>query len=241
MQAQEKAAKGKALISIKGLPQGLVFYFNTKAGEFKDLCAALEEKLLEQGNFFAGAIYFLRPESPFSPGEERIIHEIMSAYRLEKGSEEASKPAPDSEIPGASAEYNEGHCFYHAQKGDSVMLMRSLRSGQQVAVKGNAVLLGDVNSGAELKASGHIIVMGNCRGILHAGAEGDREAFIVAYRLQAHQIRIADTAALIAPPPKGRAPQVQKAALEGDTIVVRDYPAFKHIAKAEGLGRGGKT
>ncbi len=220
------------LISIKGTPKGLVFNFNTKDGEFKDICAQLEEKLLEGGDFFNGATYFLNPQSPFSEGEIRIITEIMHANSLIKGRVEEKKQK--TKDPSPSIHPNEDSFICYAQNGDTVLLTRSLRSGQQAAVKGNAVLIGDINIGAELKASGHIIVMGSCRGIVHAGAEGDRNAFIIAYKLIAPQLRIADTSALIAPAPKGFNLPVQKATLEGNTIIVKDYEQakLKNIAGA---------
>lgn len=68
----------------------------------------------------------------------------------------------------------------------------SLRSGQRIEEDGSIVILGDVNAGAEVIASDNIIVLGNLRGLAHAGAKGNRQAIIGAGRLDAVQIRISN-------------------------------------------------
>lgn len=68
----------------------------------------------------------------------------------------------------------------------------SLRSGQKMEVDGSLVILGDVNSGAEVIAADNIIVLGNLRGLAHAGAKGNKQAIIAAGNIDAVQIRIAN-------------------------------------------------
>jgi hypothetical protein len=63
-------------------------------------------------------------------------------------------------------------------------------------IKGNVVVIGDVNPGAHIKAAGSVIILGTVRGIIHAGASGDYGAFIAAYKMQPSQLRIGDTLAL---------------------------------------------
>ena len=77
------------------------------------------------------------------------------------------------------------------QGGDTVMMSRNLRSGQKFFTRGNIVVLGDINPGAEVIAGGSILVMGALRGVAHAGALGDEEAVIAAFRLNPTQLRIA--------------------------------------------------
>lgn len=68
----------------------------------------------------------------------------------------------------------------------------SLRSGQKIEVEGSLVIIGDVNSGAEIIASDNIIVLGALRGLAHAGAKGNKQAIIAAGLLDTVQIRIAN-------------------------------------------------
>ena len=68
----------------------------------------------------------------------------------------------------------------------------SLRSGQKMETEGSLVILGDVNSGAEVMASDNIVVLGALRGLAHAGAKGNKQAIISAGLLDTVQIRIAN-------------------------------------------------
>ena len=68
----------------------------------------------------------------------------------------------------------------------------SLRSGQKLEIEGSVVIIGDVNSGAEVIASDNIVVLGNLRGLAHAGAKGNKQAIIAAGLLDTVQIRIAN-------------------------------------------------
>ena len=58
--------------------------------------------------------------------------------------------------------------------------------------EGSLVILGDVNSGAEVMASDNIVVLGHLRGLAHAGAKGNKRAIIAAGRLDAVQLRISN-------------------------------------------------
>ena len=52
--------------------------------------------------------------------------------------------------------------------------------------------MGDVNGGAEVIAEGNVVVLGNLRGFAHAGAKGNRSAFVAAETIEPTQLRIAD-------------------------------------------------
>ncbi len=75
---------------------------------------------------------------------------------------------------------------------NTILVQRTLRSGQSIRYAGNIVILGDVNPGAEVTATGNVIVMGALRGVVHAGASGDEKAVVMAFRLQPTQLRIAN-------------------------------------------------
>ena len=68
----------------------------------------------------------------------------------------------------------------------------SLRSGQRLEVDSSVVIIGDVNAGAEVIATDNIVVIGNLRGLAHAGAKGNKEAIIAASTLDAVQLRISN-------------------------------------------------
>lgn len=68
----------------------------------------------------------------------------------------------------------------------------SLRSGQRIEYEGSLVIIGDVNAGAEVIAGENIMILGELRGLAHAGAKGNRNAIIATNKIDCPQIRIAD-------------------------------------------------
>lgn len=69
--------------------------------------------------------------------------------------------------------------------------IRMVRSGQVLDVKGHVLLIGDVNPGGMIRATGNIYILGYLRGIAHAGASGNEEAVVCAAFMEPRQIRIA--------------------------------------------------
>jgi septum site-determining protein MinC len=94
----------------------------------------------------------------------------------------------------------------------------TLRGGQALHNLGNIVVIGDVNPGAELVASGDIVVFGALRGVAHAGAHGDRSARVIALELAPTQLRIATAIATSDGGGTARGPE--HAAIVDDRIVV---------------------
>ena len=68
----------------------------------------------------------------------------------------------------------------------------SLRSGMKIEYEGSLVILGDINPGAEVIAEDNIVVLGNLRGLAHAGAKGNKNAIIAANTIDSPQLRIAN-------------------------------------------------
>lgn len=90
---------------------------------------------------------------------------------------------------------------------------QTIRSGQSLRHFGTVVICGDVNPGAEVIATGDIIVFGTLRGVAHAGAMGDEGSQIVAINLRPTQIRIAGFIARSpdsASPPLSKYPEVAR-------------------------------
>lgn len=93
-----------------------------------------------------------------------------------------------------------------AEENQTVLIQRTLRSGQSIFYPGNVVVLGDVNPGAQVTATGDVIVVGALRGMVHAGAGGNEAAVVVAFRLEPTQLRIAKH---VSRPPAGMVPAGQ--------------------------------
>jgi septum site-determining protein MinC len=75
---------------------------------------------------------------------------------------------------------------------DARIIYTTLRSGQRIETDHSLMVVGDVNSGAEIVAGGDIVVLGTLRGVAHAGAydETGGGRFIFALVLQPTQLRI---------------------------------------------------
>jgi septum site-determining protein MinC len=79
------------------------------------------------------------------------------------------------------------------QEGLPTQVIRgTLRSGRFIEFAGNLLVLGDVNTGAEVRAKGDIVIWGELKGLAHAGFKGSRTAEIRALGMDAVQLRIAD-------------------------------------------------
>lgn len=66
-----------------------------------------------------------------------------------------------------------------------------MRAGHRLVYDGDVVIIGDVNPGAEVIASGDVVVFGRLRGIVHAGVRGDEGAMVASLVMQPVQLRIA--------------------------------------------------
>lgn len=100
----------------------------------------------------------------------------------------------------------------------------TLRSGQKVETEHSLLILGDLNSGAEIVAGGDVIVLGTLRGVAHAGAYDESGAgrVIFALDLRPTQLRIGSVIS------RGGTSESSKkipeiAHVDGDLIVVEPY------------------
>lgn len=107
---------------------------------------------------------------------------------------------------------------------DSTLFVhRTLRSGQRVNYDGSVVIIGDVNPGAEVVASGDILVMGALRGLAHAGARGSALAKVVAFCLAPMQLRIASFIARAPDEGSESGTQPEQAVIKDGMLVIEPY------------------
>jgi septum site-determining protein MinC len=210
-----------SLVQIKGIRDGLLATF--AEAPWEDQCSALLAQIDDRAGFFQGARLALDVGSQVlkvndlvglrdrlsernvalwaliseSPATENTAQLLGLATRI-------SKPRPEEQMhPDAIAE-------------DTAMFInKTLRSGKRVEFPGNVVVMGDVNAGAEVIADGSVIVWGRVRGMIHAGAKGDRSATICALDLSATQLRIADEVSAMLKPQKNPKPEIASINHEG--------------------------
>lgn len=166
----------KDLISIKGTKNGLIIIISPEL-DFEKAVSLLKEKFVESNGFFKSAHFNIQGDQ-FNKEQRTELEEICVSFGLVilKVKEEIAASVIMKEV----------------SRGDTLLIMKNLRSGQTINHEGNIVIVGDVNPGAEVISGGNIIVMGKLRGVAHAGSRGKNDAYILAYRLLPTQLRISN-------------------------------------------------
>ena len=199
----------KESVLFKGLKTGLLLVLVGKP-EFSAVEREIREKLETSALFFRRGTVIEWRTGTFTAKESLALKKLFLQhglyFREMKEEADAQKPVV-SAVSGAAragvvlgrkkAEAPEMKKEPDADKKDVQMLVvnRTLRGGQEVQSQGSVLILGNVNPGAQVIAGGSIDIRGTCRGIVHAGAYGDRDAIIIADHLMPVQIRIADVIA----------------------------------------------
>ena len=119
---------------------------------------------------------------------EKIIEDAEAANEAEKAEEkhEQSTSAPSSEELIQDLIEREFSIKEHNTK----FYKGNLRNGMSLDFDGSLVILGDVNPGAQVTATGNILILGALKGLAHAGCRGNSEAFVFALHLIPVQRRI---------------------------------------------------
>lgn len=167
---------------IKGTREGLSILIPASL-EIHEVIEQLRARLHATQHFFEGAVVNVLAENrDLQPAEKREIAKAVEEFGLVMGNNRIYKPEPK-----AVNAVNENELLE-----DTLLIRRTLRSGQRVQYDGNVVVLGDVNPGAEIVCSGDILVLGSLRGVAHAGCNGNVRATVFALRLEPTQLRIAN-------------------------------------------------
>ena len=118
--------------------------------------------------------------------------------------------------------------FNGINEGKTKFIRSTVRGGQTVDFPGNVVIIGDVNSGAEVICSGNIIVLGSIKGRVKAGRGGSRDAIIAAFSMQPELIQICDIISF-APDGVEKPDYPEVAKIKDGTIIVEPYLTNKYI------------
>jgi septum site-determining protein MinC len=196
------AAAGIELRALRGSAEGLRALANAEGLAFEPSEPRLSEGARSLVADFAGAR---------SDIAQRRKRGEASVRRL-KAEPERVCASPELRLVGGAR-----NTLYHAA---------TLRGGQALHHTGNVVVVGDVNPGAELVATGDILVFGRLAGTAHAGAQGDESARIYAIDLAATQLRIATFIAAEERVRKRSAPRPEAAVARDGHIVILSLDAL---------------
>jgi septum site-determining protein MinC len=221
-------------IDVKGVRDGILVTLG--GGSWDELKSALFEQLDQQANFLRGGrmaidvgdqvIKAAELGSLRNEISERgiILWAILSNSPLTETTAQTlglatrlSKPRPEMTRAKIETKLQDGN--------NALLIQKTLRSGFSVHHPGHIIVLGDVNPGAEIIASGSIVIWGRMRGLVHAGAEGDESSTVSALDLSPTQLRIAGQIAAF--PPQKRSPRPETARLLNGKIVSENWEPKK--------------
>jgi len=186
-------------ITIKGTREGLLLALG--AGNIDDLVGDLHKVVSKQERFFRGGQVVLQfQERELVSQEVMRVLQVLEEYDIGVQAILGQEHSSIVKVPVIEQE-DEEQPAEEQRSQQAVVTRRTLRSGQSIHHNGDVIVIGDVNAGAEVVASGDILVWGRLRGIVHAGAEGDDTRCICALALLPTQLRIGNH---IARPPEGK-------------------------------------
>ena len=217
-----------SLVAIRGTKHGLTI--TLQEGPVRETLVELNERLSRTASFFRGAQLTLVVEnSQVGPAQLEEINRMLTPHEItlrriatdntalasagsslglqvsgtDAPGEIMPETPPRAAVPALLAPVTaaEPDTVDSSESYPAIVVRRTLRSGASIRHEGHIIVVGDVNPGAELIATGDVIVWGKLRGLVHAGALGDSNAIVCALRFEPTQLRIGNS---IARMPEGR-------------------------------------
>ena len=198
------------IIKLKGTGDGVKVYLDAQSS-ISDITSMLYEKLRQYRKFFGDGrcnIYFAGRE--LSPSDKMRLEAIVKAMlpegevnygdgkrvKHEKNIEKTLELPMD--IEEHITEESEDESFKQIKevvtsnfKANRARFYEGIvRNGRTIESDGHLVLVGDVEKGARLVATGNIMVFGGLYGSAHAGSRGSDEAYVVALDCAPEDIKI---------------------------------------------------
>jgi len=194
---------------IKGVSEGIVISFSE--GTWIGIKETLFNRISEQEKFFEGAKLALDfGDHDVHAAELGNMRDILSEKKISLWAviskstitqHSAEMLGIEVSLPQSKKERTKSNKKNDGE--DAIYFHKTLRSGTKISFNGHVIVMGDINPGAEIIATGSIIVWGRIAGVVHAGAEGDERAVVCALDLNPTQLRIAGLIA-ISPKRKGK-------------------------------------
>src|SRR5699024_4454989 len=170
------------LISIKGTSEGIILTLNDEAA-FKDIFEELKTFLAK---------------NHLNMKSDNVLITVKLGYRYlkEKQEQELRKLLEEEyklNIETLKSELAlKNKILADFTKTQIKTYSRVVRSGQTITAKGSVLLIGDVNPGGKIEATGNIFILGKLLGTAHAGMNGYTDAIISASYMKPTQLRIAE-------------------------------------------------
>jgi septum site-determining protein MinC len=187
-------------ITIKGTSDGLIVTIG--AGAWPGLVDELNQHLSQKASFFKGGRVALRiGPRQLTRLQLESVGRVLSRHNVSLWAVESDSPGTRQAAAqlGLETDLSPKQApvipVTSPPEENSIVVQRTLRSGQIIHHPGHVVVIGDVNPGAEIRAGGSVVVWGRLRGMVHAGVgkEGlGEQAVVCALQLSPTQLRIGD-------------------------------------------------
>ena len=194
-------------VTFKLTKNGLIIVLDDNL-DFAMIKRLLKKKLEESKEFFQGVI--LKTTIKGRDLEKYELDELRTIISEETGFDDISEDV-------VTFDWNK-----NTVEGRTKFYRGTMRSGSQINFKGNVVIMGDVNPGAEVIATGNILITGILKGTVHAGCKGNRNAIVTAQGIYPTQLRIAD---IITVPPSSKVEKIKNfetAYIKDNNICISD-------------------
>ncbi|ABR32684.1 MULTISPECIES: septum site-determining protein MinC [Clostridium] len=212
-------------ILIKGNKDGINTTINmNKFACFDDMLVLLIKKLSKGKHFYKGTTLILRIDLKLVNKKEvgilkeKLLTQIELKDIVLEDIEKEIEQVNEKEVKVFSGVY----------EGKTKFIRKTVRSGECINYQGNIVIVGDINSGAEVYAAGNVIVLGRIRGKVSAGTNGNIKAVIAAFLLQPELLKIANVIAM-SPDDIEKPSYPELARIRDGLIIVEPYLPNKYI------------
>ncbi len=211
-----------SIVQIKGIRDGLLVTFADVP--WAEQRAALMQQIEEKSAFFQGARLAMDVGSqPLRVNDLVDLRDWLSERTITLWAVLSDSPTTEqtAQLLGLATRISKPrpeetrHVLDGIPSDQALFIAKTIRSGTRIEYPGTVVVFGDVNPGAEIVAEGNVIVWGRVRGVIHAGAKGNRSAYICALDLSANQLRIADEVSAMLKPQKDPKPEIASINEEG--------------------------
>lgn len=171
----------RQLVTIKGTKEGFVFELDDKhllTDVLKELEQKLSENVIFDHNEQVVSVVVKLGFRYINENEKRELQKLIERsdrFRIERF---------DSEVMAKK------DVKWLLDQTSIKLENKIVRSGQVLDVNGDLLLIGDVNPGGEVRATGNVFILGKLNGIAHAGKNGNEKAVIVASYMNPSQLRI---------------------------------------------------
>ena len=224
-------------VIIKGNKEGLNALVDIdKFTGFNDMLLVLIEKLSRGKKFYKDSKLYITINTSLLNDEE--IKELKSVVLDKIGVKEIiiDNPVEDNKSTKYHTDKFEKKeevektvkIFSGVYEGRTKFLRRTVRGGQCIHFPGNIVIIGDINSGAEVYAGGNIIVLGSIKGNVFAGSNGNKKAIIAAFSMEPEILKIGDIIT-ISPDDYQKPKYPEVARIKDGSIIVEPYLTNKYI------------